>query len=61
VLQPGDIAGLAAALKLLAEDDGYRDRLAAAARQRAENLPTWDDSARRFFGLLRQLAHADLR
>ena len=56
VLEPGDIVGLAAALERLADDVGYRQRLAAAALERGRRLPTWDDTARRFFGLLRDLA-----
>jgi glycosyltransferase involved in cell wall biosynthesis len=56
VLEPGDVAGLAAALQRLAADPGYRERLAAAALRRAADLPTWDDTARLFFGLLRDLA-----
>jgi hypothetical protein len=56
VLEPGDLAGLASALARLADDVGYRERLAAAARERGRRLPTWDDTARRFFGLLRGLA-----
>jgi glycosyltransferase involved in cell wall biosynthesis len=58
VLEPGDVAGLTAALQRLADDPGYRQRLAAAALQRARDLPTWDDTARLFFGLLRRLADA---
>ncbi|MGH9230205.1 MAG: glycosyltransferase family 4 protein [Acidimicrobiales bacterium] len=60
VLDPGDVAGLASGLERLAEDVGYRDRLAAAALERGRRLPTWDDTARRFFGLLRELADAGL-
>jgi glycosyltransferase involved in cell wall biosynthesis len=58
VLDPGDVAGLAAALERLADDPAYRDRLGAAARRRAHDLPTWDDTAGLFFGLLRRLADA---
>ncbi|HKA82602.1 MAG TPA: glycosyltransferase family 4 protein [Acidimicrobiales bacterium] len=58
VLEPGDIAGLSAALGRLAEDPGHRERLAAAARQRGQRLPTWSDTAERFFGVLRELAGA---
>jgi glycosyltransferase involved in cell wall biosynthesis len=61
VLEPGDVPGLARALARLATDDGYRGRLAAAARRQARRLPTWHDTARRFFGLLRQLAEAGPR
>jgi Glycosyl transferases group 1 len=58
VLEPGDIAGLASALERLAEDTDYRQRLAAAALARGQRLPTWSDTARRFFGVLRELADA---
>lgn len=58
VLEPGDVAGLASALERLAEDVDYRERLAAAAFERGRRLPTWNDTARRFFGLLRELADA---
>ena len=56
VLEPGDIAGLSAALRRLAEDPGHRQRLAQAARERGQRLPTWSDTAERFFGVLRELA-----
>ncbi|MGH9248870.1 MAG: glycosyltransferase family 4 protein, partial [Acidimicrobiales bacterium] len=58
VLEPGDIAGLATALERLAQDVDYRARLAAAALERGRRLPTWNDTARRFFGLLGELADA---
>jgi Glycosyl transferases group 1 len=58
VLEPGDVAGLAAALERMAGDVDYRERLAAAALQRGGRLPTWDDAARRFFGVLRELVEA---
>jgi glycosyltransferase involved in cell wall biosynthesis len=55
VLEPGDVVGLAEALRRLAVDPAYRERLGAAARRRAQDLPTWDDTAGLFFGLLRRL------
>jgi hypothetical protein len=58
ILEPGDVAGLASALARLAEDVHYREQLAAAALERGRRLPTWDDTARRFFGLLREVADA---
>jgi glycosyltransferase involved in cell wall biosynthesis len=58
VLEPGDVGGLASALERLAEDADYRESLAASAIERGGGLPTWDDTARRFFGLLRELADA---
>ena len=54
--EPGDVAGLRAALERLATDDSWRDELTAAARERGRRLPTWDDTATLFFGQLRQLA-----
>jgi glycosyltransferase involved in cell wall biosynthesis len=60
VLEPGDISGLASALERLAADANYRQRLAAAALARGQQLPTWNDTARRFFGVLRELADASL-
>ncbi len=56
VLEPGDVAGLGTALERLAADVDYRERLAAAALERGRRLPTWQDTARRFFGVLRELA-----
>jgi glycosyltransferase involved in cell wall biosynthesis len=56
VLAVGDRDGLASALARLAEDDDYRDALARAARRRGDALPTWDDTARAFFGSLRELS-----
>jgi hypothetical protein len=58
VLEPGDVAGLSAALRRLAEDPDHRQRLAEAARERGRRLPTWSDTAARFFGVLRELAGA---
>jgi glycosyltransferase involved in cell wall biosynthesis len=56
LLDPGDVDGLAGALRRLADDDGYRRRLAEAARQRAESFPTWAESAAVLFTTLRGLA-----
>jgi glycosyltransferase involved in cell wall biosynthesis len=53
-----DIDGLAIALTRMAEDDGLRGRLAAGARKRADDLPTWDDAADLFFTELRQVVTA---
>jgi Glycosyl transferases group 1 len=58
VLDPGDVAGLASALERLAADADHRHRLATAALARGRLLPTWNDTARRFFGVLRELAAA---
>ncbi len=53
--EPGDLAGLASALRAITTDDALRGRLAAGARRRAATLPTWRDSARRFFESVREL------
>jgi glycosyltransferase involved in cell wall biosynthesis len=58
VLDPGDVAGLASALQRLAADADYRQRLATAALASGRRLPTWNDTAQRFFGVLRELAEA---
>jgi len=54
--RPGDIAGLAAALQRLVEDPNLRERLGAAAKQRARSRPTWDQVAGLFFDHLREAA-----
>jgi glycosyltransferase involved in cell wall biosynthesis len=56
LVEAGDVAGLTAALTRLADDAGLRQRLGAAARQRAMARPTWNDVARIFFGHLREVA-----
>jgi glycosyltransferase involved in cell wall biosynthesis len=56
VLPVGDIDGLTAAIAHLATDEGARDSMADAARTRGDALPTWDDTAREFFGALREVA-----
>jgi glycosyltransferase involved in cell wall biosynthesis len=45
---PDDSAALAAALARLMDDAALRQRMAEAARARAESLPRWDDTARQF-------------
>ncbi len=53
--ESGDLAGLASALRAITSDDVMRARLAAGARLRARALPTWRDSAQRFFASVREL------
>jgi glycosyltransferase involved in cell wall biosynthesis len=53
VLPIGDIDGLTAALRDLTVDDERREAMSAAARRRGGSLPTWEDTARMFFGALR--------
>ena len=55
VLEPGDIAGLAAGLRRLAVDEPWRKGLAEAAQRRAASFPTWDDSAALLFETLSRL------
>jgi glycosyltransferase involved in cell wall biosynthesis len=50
---PGNTNGLTLSLKRLADDPRLRQRLGAAARQRALERPTWDEVAEMFFGHLR--------
>ncbi len=51
-----DVAALTDALLQLALDDLTRKRLGAAAIERASQLPTWDDTARRFYAVCRSVA-----
>jgi glycosyltransferase involved in cell wall biosynthesis len=53
--EPGDLAGLASALRAITTDRILRERLAAGARRRAEMLPTWRVSADLFFASVREL------
>jgi glycosyltransferase involved in cell wall biosynthesis len=52
ILPVGDLDGLTAALHELATNEERREAMAAAARLRGSALPTWDDTARQFFGTL---------
>ena len=56
IVEPGDRAGLAAALARLAGDGSYRERMAAAAAERSGRLPTWDETTARFVTLLTGVA-----
>ena len=58
LVEPGDVRALSDALSRLATDDDHRLRLATAARRRGSTLPTWDDTAARFFAALRAAAGA---
>lgn len=57
-LPPGDVPALASALAGLVEDVALRERMARAALRRAGTRPTWEESAERFFGALRQAVGA---
>jgi glycosyltransferase involved in cell wall biosynthesis len=52
LVEPHDIDALAGALERLARDSEWRRQLADGARHRGSTLPTWDDTARRFFAAL---------
>ena len=52
VITPGDIPALSSALRRLAEDEPERRQMGAAAARRAQDLPTWEQSARQFFAIL---------
>jgi glycosyltransferase involved in cell wall biosynthesis len=56
ILEPGDVPGLAQALKRLAEDEALRRQMGAAARRRAAARPTWGEAAAMFFGVIREAA-----
>jgi glycosyltransferase involved in cell wall biosynthesis len=53
VVEPRDIAALTQALRRLAQDPEWRGHLAAGARRRGAQLPTWDETAARFVDVLR--------
>jgi glycosyltransferase involved in cell wall biosynthesis len=52
LVEPHDTTALAGALQRLVDDGVWRRQLADGARRRGANLPTWDDTARRFFAAL---------
>ncbi|HEX2118231.1 MAG TPA: glycosyltransferase family 4 protein, partial [Acidimicrobiales bacterium] len=58
LVAPGDVAGLAAALERLAGDAALRARLGEGARARGRSLPTWEQSAERFFSIVRAVGAA---
>ncbi|HWC39174.1 MAG TPA: glycosyltransferase family 4 protein [Acidimicrobiales bacterium] len=55
LVAPGDVQALAAAMRRLALDDAYRRSLATGARQRAQSLPTWEETAGLFFSNVREV------
>ena len=55
LVEPGDVDGLAAALRTVAEDRALRERLAAGSRSRAASFPTWERAASLFFETVRDL------
>jgi glycosyltransferase involved in cell wall biosynthesis len=55
LVPPGDVEGLASAMRGLALDDSYRRRLASGAYHRAQSLPTWEDTEGLFFSTLEEV------
>jgi glycosyltransferase involved in cell wall biosynthesis len=55
LVPPGDVEALSGALDLLLNDAGLRDRMSAAARRRARELPRWEDTAAGFLRVLRDI------
>jgi glycosyltransferase involved in cell wall biosynthesis len=56
LVPPDDVPALAHALRRLIENPDERRRMAAAAREAARKLPTWQDSAKIFARALEGLA-----
>jgi glycosyltransferase involved in cell wall biosynthesis len=61
VLPRGDVAALADALAFLSMNDDARVEMGEAARRRAATLPTWEETAGRFFGALREVVEGAAR
>jgi len=55
LVPPGDMGALSGALDLVLQDAILRDRMSAAARRRAKELPRWEDTAASFLGVLRDV------
>lgn len=53
--EPGDVRGLAEAMHRLACDEPLRARLAAAARMRAKDFPTWDQTTKAIVDTVRSV------
>jgi glycosyltransferase involved in cell wall biosynthesis len=56
LVPPDDVPALAAALRRVISDADERRRMSAAARAAAQDLPTWQDSAKLFAGALEAVA-----
>jgi glycosyltransferase involved in cell wall biosynthesis len=54
LVPPGDVEALSGALDLLLKDAALRDRMSAAARRRARELPRWEDTAAGFLRVLKE-------
>jgi glycosyltransferase involved in cell wall biosynthesis len=53
--EPGNVPALREALRRLAEDEELYGRMSEAARRRGALLPTWRETAARFFEVVRRL------
>ena len=58
LVAPGDVPALARALGRLADEPDVLARLGEGARARGRSLPTWEQSARRFFAVVTEVAGA---
>jgi glycosyltransferase involved in cell wall biosynthesis len=54
LVPPGDVEALSGTLDLLLKDAALRDRMSAAARRRAGELPRWEDTAADFLRILNE-------
>ena len=55
LVPPKDTRALSEALSRLLSDAGLREKMSAAARRRAANLPRWDDTVEGFLAVLRDV------
>ena len=58
LVAPGDVPALAEALERLASEPSLLARLREAARVTGRSLPTWEQSADRFFAVVKEVAGA---
>jgi glycosyltransferase involved in cell wall biosynthesis len=58
LVAPGDVTGLTAALRRLAEEPDLRRRMGQAGKERAVSRPTWNEVAEMFFAALREVVDA---
>jgi glycosyltransferase involved in cell wall biosynthesis len=58
MIRPGDVDGLTVALHRMAYDEDRRREMSEAAQRRGAALPTWEDTAARFFGAIREAVEA---
>jgi glycosyltransferase involved in cell wall biosynthesis len=61
LVEPGDVEALSGALDLLLTDAALRERMSAAARRRAQDLPRWEDTATSFLCVLEEVVAERIR